>query len=173
MLEHLEEPGRVLSEAISKLKPGGHLVINSPNMASAIYRTVGSLWSWIYTPGHLQYFTLESLSRWLRGQGCRIVGEDTWTDAPNFYFLVEEAILLRLREALRRSQSPHWRLRGNRLSEYLTKPEHTLDMQFRLKKLYELTPFLDRLLRRFKRGHELLIVAAPEQNDRGNSTVTL
>ena len=123
VLEHLEEPGCLLREAIKRVKPGGHLIINSPNMGSAIRRIVGSLWSWIYTPGHLQYFSLASLSEWLEQQGFRVVKTDTWTDAPNLYFFIEEALFLRLREALERSKSPSLRVKGNRLSKYLNTPD--------------------------------------------------
>ena len=159
VLEHLEEPGLVLREAVSKVKPGGYLAINSPNMASAIYKLVGGLWSWIYTPGHLQYFSLESLSRWLQRQGLSVVDEETWTDAPNLYFLIEEAMLVRLKEVLEVSASSRLRIRGNRLSDYLNTPQHTLDMQFRLNRLYQQTPLLDRWIRRRKLGHEFLVLA--------------
>lgn len=164
VLEHLERPSQVLEAAIARLAGGGLLVLNSPNLSSAIYHVVGRHWSWIYTPGHLQYFSTDSLARWLVDKGLELVRQETWTGAPNLYFLLEEAILFRLRDLLQRSRHRRARLRGNQLSRHLAGERHKLDRQFRLARWYERTPFLDAFLVRHDLGHELLLIARKESN---------
>ena len=159
VLEHLERPDEVLLEAVSRLGRGGVLVLNSPNLASAIYRFVGRHWSWIYTPGHLQYFSPAALRDWLGKAGVEIVQSETWTDAPNLYFLFEEAILLRIKDRLEKSKRRSFRLKGNRLSQYLAGERHKIAMQYRLARWYERTPLLDSFLKKRDLGHEFLIIA--------------
>ena len=105
-LEHTEDPGRVLRQSRRALRPGGCLVLNSPNLDSTIYRMLGRHWTWIYCPGHLQYFSLRSLSDWLEREGFTILLAETWTHAPNLYFLLEEACLLRVSEFLSDHEPP-------------------------------------------------------------------
>ncbi len=159
VLEHLERPAEVLLEAVSRLGRGGVLVLNSPNLDSAIYRLVGRHWGWIYTPGHLQYFSPASLRYWLEIAGVEIVQSKTWTDAPNLYFLFEEAILLRIKDRLEKSKRRNSRLKGNSLSQYLAGERHKIAMQYRLARWYERTPLLDSFLKKRDLGHEFLLIA--------------
>ncbi len=159
VLEHVERPAEILRAAVERLKPEGFLVLNSPNIDSAVYRLVGRHWSWIYTPGHLQYFHLRGLVRHLeRSLPLRTVRAETWTDAPNLYFLLEEAALLGVARLFGRLPRP-FRTRGRSVVErFVYGQRHQLGMQMLLKRIYLRTPFLDRYLRRNDLGHEFLLI---------------
>jgi 2-polyprenyl-3-methyl-5-hydroxy-6-metoxy-1,4-benzoquinol methylase len=158
VLEHLERPADVLRAAVDRLRPGGLLVLNSPNIDSAVYRLVGRHWSWIYTPGHLQYFHARGFVRHLeRSLPLQTVRFETWTDAPNLYFLLEEATLLGVAGVFGRLPPP-FRTRGRSFVEgFVYGHKHQLGMQMFLKRIYFRTPFLDRYLRRSHLGHEFLL----------------
>lgn len=163
VLEHVDRPAEVLEAATACLKAGGLLVINSPNLGSAVFGLVGSWWTWIYTPGHLQYFSCRPLSRWLEEREFSVELRETWTDAPTLYFLLLEALAMRATDALSRVPG----LLARRMAAALSRPfsdhvRHTL-LQQRLGRLYYATPGLDRFLARRLLGHEFLIVA---RNDR-------
>lgn len=161
VLEHLAEPGETLRTAVRKLAPGGLLVVNSPNLKSAIFSLVRRHWSWIYTPGHVQYFSLDSLRSYLQGIGLTIALEETWTDAPNLFYLLEEAFLLWLSD-LMLPLAPHsWRFREyeRRLRGYVYTADHQVLVQFKLKAYYDRFPRLDRFLRARNLGHEFVLLA--------------
>jgi SAM-dependent methyltransferase len=156
-LEHLEEPGRVIDQAIRLLTSDGILVLNSPNLDSAVFKILGRRWSWIYVPGHLQYFRVKPFSDWLATKGLRVRSVETGADAPNLYFMIEEAALLTLSDALLRL--PLVWPGGRRLRKIAFSRFHQQWIQLRVfRKLYDLTPGLDRVLRSRLLGHEFLLV---------------
>lgn len=155
-LEHVEAPKDVLKSAIGCLSPGGYLIVNSPNLDSAIFRLVGKRWGWIYTPGHLQYFSLFSLCKWFEERGLQVVRRETWSDAPNLYFLVLEALLLSCSGFLYKFRLS---LLGERLRGFVYGQSFQVVIQLKLKTLYYATPLLDRYLLKKKLGHEFLILA--------------
>jgi SAM-dependent methyltransferase len=165
VLEHLEQPARILLEALRVLREGGLLVVNSPNMDSAAFRLLRKRWSWIYCPGHVQYFKLPVLEAWVVRQGMRIIKKETWTDAPNLLFLIEEAGILLLgsilsRMGLRKAASP---FRSFALGSF--NHQH---IQKQIRRFYGWTPCLDSYLVRRNLGHEFLLTAQKahaSQND--------
>ncbi|MEJ2079995.1 MAG: class I SAM-dependent methyltransferase [Acidobacteriota bacterium] len=160
VLEHLNRPGRILDHAVEAMKPGGILILNSPNLDAAIYRLAGRYWSWIYTPGHVQYFSLGSLADAVEGRGLSVQAKETWTHAPNLYFLLEDALLQGVCDALERRRWLLIRKVAQRLRQFAFSPFHQQVLQLRFfKVLYGWTPGLDRHLRRAMRGHEFLLVA--------------
>ncbi len=72
VLEHLEDPAKALKRISSWLKPGGHLIIEVPNIKSptAVYR--GLNWELII-PEHRLYFAPRSLSCLLERAGFKTV----------------------------------------------------------------------------------------------------
>ncbi len=161
VLEHLSQPGEVLRTASAKLAPGGLLVANSPNLSSAIYKLAGSDWSWIYTPGHNQFFSLDSLAAFLRGLDLEMVASETWTDSPNLYFLLEEVFLLRLCDLMQAWAKVGGRMWvwQERLRTWVFSPENQQRVQMKLKAWYDRTPGLDGWLKSRRLGHELLLIA--------------
>jgi len=68
-LEHEWQPVEGLRVAFRALKPGGVLVIKTPNYASWNRRIMGQDWCGIHIPSHCNYFTPATLTRMLRQVG--------------------------------------------------------------------------------------------------------
>lgn len=68
VLEHLPEPRPQLAEVARVLRPGGFLLLTTPNFAGLSRRLLG--WRWrVIDPEHLGYFTPRTLCAELRGLG--------------------------------------------------------------------------------------------------------
>lgn len=61
VIEHLEDPIHVLRLIQRKLKPGGELIIGTPNMNSAIAKIAGTYWYNLDAPRHLYLFNPDNL----------------------------------------------------------------------------------------------------------------
>ena len=73
VLEHVPNPLRTLQEIRRVLKPGGYLVIETPNVASWTARLFSSWWFHLDAPRHLYLFTPQTLSALLRSAGfCQV-----------------------------------------------------------------------------------------------------
>jgi SAM-dependent methyltransferase len=167
-LEHLEQPDRILVEALRVLREGGLLVVNSPNMDSAAFRLLKKRWSWIHCPGHVQYFKLPVLEDRLLRQGMRIMKKETWTDAPNLFFLIEEAGILLVssilsRIGLRKAASP---FRSFALGSF-----NHRHVQRQIRRFYGWTPWLDSYLVRRSLGHEFLLIAQKADGSRDGAPI--
>jgi 2-polyprenyl-3-methyl-5-hydroxy-6-metoxy-1,4-benzoquinol methylase len=74
VIEHMTSPAELVSEMKRVLKPGGQLVLSTPNSAFWLYRVLGVLG---YTvgelqhPKHFQYFSRRSLLKVLEGAGLK------------------------------------------------------------------------------------------------------
>jgi SAM-dependent methyltransferase len=62
VLEHVERPVDFLRACIERLRPGGHLLVNVPDLESLPARLMGARWP-LLLPEHLNYFSLASLRR--------------------------------------------------------------------------------------------------------------
>jgi 2-polyprenyl-3-methyl-5-hydroxy-6-metoxy-1,4-benzoquinol methylase len=70
-IEHEWQPAAGLSVAFRALKPGGLLIIKTPNYASWNRIFMGENWCGIHIPAHCNYFTPSTLARMLRQTGFR------------------------------------------------------------------------------------------------------
>ena len=159
VLEHLEQPASAMNEAIEHLRPGGCLIVNSPNIDSAVFKIVGKRWSWIYAPGHNHYFSLSGLAGWLERRGLELVVRTTWTAAPNLYFLLQEALLLGIVDALAAVRLPPLPRLTRRLRAFVSSDYYQTALQLRLQRVYQRSPWIDGFLRRRDLGHEFVIIA--------------
>ncbi|MCC7251592.1 class I SAM-dependent methyltransferase [Hyphomicrobium sp.] len=60
-LEHEAQPRLILERAFKRLKPGGTILLRSPNYNSANRYIMGSTWCGFRFPDHVNYFTPRSL----------------------------------------------------------------------------------------------------------------
>jgi 2-polyprenyl-3-methyl-5-hydroxy-6-metoxy-1,4-benzoquinol methylase/Zn ribbon nucleic-acid-binding protein len=72
VVEHLEEPGEVLRLMGQFLRPGGAVILTTPDFASPLARLFGRRWRNLTPPHHLWYFTAESLARLAAAAGLEI-----------------------------------------------------------------------------------------------------
>jgi 2-polyprenyl-3-methyl-5-hydroxy-6-metoxy-1,4-benzoquinol methylase len=57
VLEHVDDPVKLVAEAGRLLRPGGVLYFTTPNIGSLSYRLLGKRWSVVTPPHHLQLFS--------------------------------------------------------------------------------------------------------------------
>jgi 2-polyprenyl-3-methyl-5-hydroxy-6-metoxy-1,4-benzoquinol methylase len=72
VLEHVDAPRACLREVRRLLRPGGVVMIETPNMAGWIPRLMGSRHPWVRPPEHLTYFTAATLRRLLETTGFHV-----------------------------------------------------------------------------------------------------
>ena len=71
VIEHVTNPSEIISQIESLLKPGGFVVITTPNIESLEFKFFGKYWEWISPPAHLFYFSKSTLTN-LLGQNMEI-----------------------------------------------------------------------------------------------------
>jgi 2-polyprenyl-3-methyl-5-hydroxy-6-metoxy-1,4-benzoquinol methylase len=71
VIEHVDSPRSFIAAATEKLKPGGLLVIETPNIDSVPFKILKSRWRQ-FIPEHYYFFTPKTISRLLSDHGLRI-----------------------------------------------------------------------------------------------------
>ena len=69
VIEHVQSPVEELRTAVRILRPGGLLMMITPNWDSFYARLLGKRWHAIVPPEHLQYFTYKSMRKLLASAG--------------------------------------------------------------------------------------------------------
>lgn len=87
VLEHTPEPRRLVLQAKELLRPGGVLVIRTPNASSWIAKRCGATWEWLTPPAHIHLFSPVSLRILLERAGFSVESVTTRRgDAHNTAF---------------------------------------------------------------------------------------
>jgi ubiquinone/menaquinone biosynthesis C-methylase UbiE len=95
VIEHLPDPRVTLAEVRRILRPGGMLVLSTPDAGSLAARLSGRRWlGWRKVPEHLFYFDRGTLDRLLSQSGFRPVGHRYASVTVSAGFAVERAMSL-------------------------------------------------------------------------------
>ncbi len=86
-IEHTPRPVEAVGKALSILAPGGILCLVTPDIHSRAARLAGRRW-WHLRPGHLAYFSKESLRVLLEEAGFRILENRRYAWTFSLHYLV-------------------------------------------------------------------------------------
>lgn len=112
VIEHVVDPAAHLAAARELLRPGGRLVVATPNLAALGHHRFGADWRGLEPPRHLQLYTPQALGRSLADAGFLVERLLTRADGA--------ARMLRISAQLRRARLrglPRATERGNRLAD--------------------------------------------------------
>ncbi len=84
--EHVTDPNALMRGVARVLKPGGKVVITTPNPNSAGARLFGRKWLNWHIPYHLQFYTKRSLRKVAEQAGLKLVGAKTVTASEWQYY---------------------------------------------------------------------------------------
>ncbi len=84
VLEHVPDPRAYLLAARKLLRPGGRLIVQTPNTASWQFALLGRRWSGLDVPRHLVSFPARGLERLLESCGFQVTRRKhfSWRDNP-------------------------------------------------------------------------------------------
>ncbi len=80
VIEHLNDPKKTVEKIYTILKPGGEVIIVTPNVDSIAAKVFGTYWFGLDAPRHLFLFTPKILSRLLTDVGFKIKEASTVSD---------------------------------------------------------------------------------------------
>jgi CMP-N,N'-diacetyllegionaminic acid synthase len=117
VIEHVDHPSQLLREALRVLKPGGKLILGTPDFDGAMARRFGENYRLLHDPTHVSLFSNDSMHRFLRDHGLVI----EHVDYPFFdtrHFKPEN--LQRVFDTSQKSPAFY----GSFMTFYCTKPLH-------------------------------------------------
>jgi len=85
-LEHMTNPQKIVAKVFKILKPGGCLVVFTPNRESLSARIMGRNWTH-YKTEHLFYFSPKSLKEFLNKEGFETVAQGGASKALNITYI--------------------------------------------------------------------------------------
>ena len=77
VIEHVPDPWETLDAAARHLRPGGVLIIATPNPASFQFRIFGRYWAHLDAPRHLELLRVERLITWAHAAGLQVALQTT------------------------------------------------------------------------------------------------
>jgi SAM-dependent methyltransferase len=73
VIEHIYEPVTFLDDLVQHVKPGGSVVLATPDIGGVLRKLMGRRWPSFKVPEHVVYFDFGTLQRLLAGAGLRDV----------------------------------------------------------------------------------------------------
>lgn len=95
LIEHVHHPLRLLGECHRILKPGGRLVIVTPNNESWGHRIFGGNWRGLEPPRHLHLFTIQSLLRITENAGFQKLRAWTSIRGGSWLFMASRSVQIK------------------------------------------------------------------------------
>lgn len=92
VIEHLLDPEAALATCRRLLRPGGRLVLSTPNCESLGVRYFGSSWLHWDPPRHLQLFNPRTLPQLVSAAGLEVESLDTPTNGAHFIWVTSSLI---------------------------------------------------------------------------------
>jgi 2-polyprenyl-3-methyl-5-hydroxy-6-metoxy-1,4-benzoquinol methylase len=108
-IEHLYNPKETLDECLRLLKPGGLLVMTTPNTNSMGAATYGASWRGWEAPRHLHLFSVDSLQRLTKKSGFDLNEACTYSAGS--------AVVYRVSREIKEGVPPSW---FGKLSAFIT-----------------------------------------------------
>lgn len=71
VIEHVTQPVELLATVHGLLRPGGTLLIKTPNAYAAVARALSGWWEWFAAPEHVHVYSPDSLRHLLGAHGLR------------------------------------------------------------------------------------------------------
>lgn len=99
-VEHLPHPEAYVEKVSSLLPAGGWLFLSTGDIGSRLARRQGERWRMIHPPTHLQYFSRETMTRFLARQRLEVVHVESTAMCRSLHGTLE---------GLQRFGSPAWR----------------------------------------------------------------
>jgi SAM-dependent methyltransferase len=93
VIEHVHDPLELLAESRRVLRPGGRLVLSTPNAQALAHRRYGRAWRGLEPPRHLHIFTRAALAQVAQKCGLRVERLLTLSaESAGIYRASEEAL---------------------------------------------------------------------------------
>ena len=92
VIEHVHDPRRVLSELFRLVRPGGRVILTTPNWRSYGAKLFGRWWRGFEPPRHLVLFTPDSLSAAITNAGFVEPEIRVQPEVADFFFLQSHSI---------------------------------------------------------------------------------
>jgi SAM-dependent methyltransferase len=109
VIEHIYEPATFMRELCARLRPGGTLVLGTPDASSAWRRLLGSRWPSYKIPEHVVFYDRATLGRLLRQAGLVDIRAFPYAHAFPSALIAERAGLgWLLQRAERLRERPVW-----------------------------------------------------------------
>jgi SAM-dependent methyltransferase len=100
VIEHVPDPVALLKHCRKLLKPGGLLVVVTPNTESLGYKQFGPHWMGLDVPRHLMLFNPRSLATCAEAAQCRVLSLSTSAANAATFFAVSLSLTTRAQHAM-------------------------------------------------------------------------
>jgi 2-polyprenyl-3-methyl-5-hydroxy-6-metoxy-1,4-benzoquinol methylase len=94
VIEHVGNPREFMSGIARILKPGGRVIVSTPNSGGLGRRLFGPRWIHWHIPYHLQHFTSDSMRMLAELVGLEVAGSRTLTHSEWLYFQLMHLIAI-------------------------------------------------------------------------------